>query len=39
MHTKLNNQQNDPNFLTRVTWFKTSLVAAHTPRTIMELEL
>jgi hypothetical protein len=29
MHTKLNNQQNDPNFLTHVIWFKTSLVVQH----------
>jgi hypothetical protein len=26
MHTKINNQRNDPNFLTHIIWFKTSLV-------------
>jgi hypothetical protein len=26
MHTKINTQQNDPNFLTHVIWLKTSLV-------------
>jgi hypothetical protein len=30
MHTKINTPQNDPNFLTHVIWFKTSLVAQHT---------
>jgi hypothetical protein len=29
MHTKINTQQNDPNFLTYVIWFKTSLVVQH----------
>jgi hypothetical protein len=29
MHTKLNTQQNDPNFLTHVILFKTSLVVQH----------
>jgi hypothetical protein len=29
MHTKINTQQNDPNFLTHVIWFKTSLVVQH----------
>jgi hypothetical protein len=26
MHTKINTQQNDPNFITHVMWLKTSLV-------------
>jgi hypothetical protein len=30
MHTKINTQQNDPNFLTRVIWSKASLVVQHT---------
>jgi hypothetical protein len=29
MHTKINTKQNDPNFLTHVIWFKTSLVVQH----------
>jgi hypothetical protein len=29
MHTKINTQQNDPNFLPHVIWFKTSLVVQH----------
>jgi hypothetical protein len=29
MHTKINTQQNDPNFHTHVIWFKTSLVVQH----------
>jgi hypothetical protein len=29
MHTKINTQQNDPNFLTPVIWSKTSLVVQH----------
>jgi hypothetical protein len=29
MHTKINTHQNDPNFLTHVIWFKTSLVVQH----------
>jgi hypothetical protein len=29
MHTKINTQQNDPNFLTHVIWFETSLVVQH----------
>jgi hypothetical protein len=29
MHTKINIPQNDPNFLTHVIWFKTSLVVQH----------
>jgi hypothetical protein len=29
MHTKIITQQNDPNFLTRVIWFKTSLGVQH----------
>jgi hypothetical protein len=29
MHTKLNTQQNDPNFHTHVIWFTTSLVVQH----------
>jgi hypothetical protein len=29
MHTKINTQQNDPNFLTQVIWFTTSLVVQH----------
>jgi hypothetical protein len=29
MHTKINIPQNDPNFLTHVTWSKTSLVMQH----------
>jgi hypothetical protein len=29
MYTKLNTQLNDPNFLTHVIWFKTSLVVQH----------
>jgi hypothetical protein len=29
MHTKINTQQNDPNFLTHVIWLKTSLVVQH----------
>jgi hypothetical protein len=29
MHTKLNTQQNDPNFLTHVIWSKTSLGMQH----------
>jgi hypothetical protein len=29
MHTKLNTQQNDPNFLTHVVWSKTSLGMQH----------
>jgi hypothetical protein len=29
MHTKINIQQNDPNFLTHVIWSKTSLVVQH----------
>jgi hypothetical protein len=29
MHTKINTQQNDPNFLTHVIWSKTSLVVQH----------
>jgi hypothetical protein len=39
MHTKIITQQNDPNFPTHVIWSKTSRGAAHTPRTVMELEL
>jgi hypothetical protein len=30
MHTKIITQQNAPNFLTHVKWFKTSLVVQHT---------
>jgi hypothetical protein len=30
MHTKINTQQNDPNFLTHVIWSKTSLGVQHT---------
>jgi hypothetical protein len=30
MHTKINTQQNDPNFLTHDTWPKTSLGMQHT---------
>jgi hypothetical protein len=30
MHTKINTQQNDPYFLTRVIWSKASLVVQHT---------
>jgi hypothetical protein len=29
MHTKIITQQNDPNILTHVIWFKTSLVVQH----------
>jgi hypothetical protein len=29
MHTKIITQQNDPNFLTLVIWFKTSLAVQH----------
>jgi hypothetical protein len=29
MHTKINTQQNDPNFITHVIWLKTSLVVQH----------
>jgi hypothetical protein len=29
MHTKINTPQNDPNFLTHVIWFKSSLVEQH----------
>jgi hypothetical protein len=29
MHTKINTPQNDPNFLTHVIWFKSSLVVQH----------
>jgi hypothetical protein len=29
MHTKINTQQNDPNFLTHVIWSKTSLGMQH----------
>jgi hypothetical protein len=29
MHTKINTQQNDPNFLTHFTWSKTSLGIQH----------
>jgi hypothetical protein len=29
MHTKIITHQNDPNFLTQVIWFKTSLVVQH----------
>jgi hypothetical protein len=29
MHTKINTQQNDLNFLTHVLWLKTSLVVQH----------
>jgi hypothetical protein len=29
MHTKINTQQNDPNFLTHVIWSKTSLEVQH----------
>jgi hypothetical protein len=29
MHTKINTQQNEPNLLTHVIWFKTSLVVQH----------
>jgi hypothetical protein len=29
MHTKINTQQKGPNFLTHVTWSKTSLVMEH----------
>jgi hypothetical protein len=29
MYTKLNTQLNDPNFLTHVIWFRTSLVVQH----------
>jgi hypothetical protein len=29
MHTKINTQQNDPNFLTHVIWPKTSLEVQH----------
>jgi hypothetical protein len=29
MHTKINTQQNDPNFLTQVIWSKTSLGMQH----------
>jgi hypothetical protein len=29
MHTKINTQQNDPNFLTHVIWSKTSLVVQY----------
>jgi hypothetical protein len=29
MHTKIITQQNDPNFLTHVIWFKSSLVVQH----------
>jgi hypothetical protein len=29
MHTKINTQQNDPNFLTHVIWSKTSLGVQH----------
>jgi hypothetical protein len=29
IHTKINTQQNDPNFLTHVIWSKTSLVVQH----------
>jgi hypothetical protein len=38
MHTKINTNQNDPNFLTHVIWSETSLgLAVYTPRTIMNL--
>jgi hypothetical protein len=29
MHTNINTPQNDPNFLTHVIWFKSSLVVQH----------
>jgi hypothetical protein len=29
MHTKILTPQNDPNFITHVIWFKTSLVVQH----------
>jgi hypothetical protein len=29
MHTKINTQQTDPNFLTHVIWSKTRLVVQH----------
>jgi hypothetical protein len=29
MHTKINTQQNDPNFLTHVIWSKTNLGMQH----------
>jgi hypothetical protein len=29
MHTKINTPQNDPNFLTHVIWFNSSLVVQH----------
>jgi hypothetical protein len=29
MHTKIITQQNDPNFLTHVIWFKNNLVVQH----------
>jgi hypothetical protein len=29
MHTNINNHQNDPNFLTHVIWFKSSIVVQH----------
>jgi hypothetical protein len=29
MHTKIITQQNDPNFLSHVTWLKTSLLVQH----------
>jgi hypothetical protein len=29
MHTKIITHQEDPNFLTHVVWFKTSLVVQH----------
>jgi hypothetical protein len=29
MHTKINTQQNDPNFLTHIIWSKTSLGMEH----------
>jgi hypothetical protein len=29
MHTKINTQQNDPNILTHIIWFKTSLGVKH----------
>jgi hypothetical protein len=40
MHTKINTQQNDPNFLIHAIWSKTSLgMQQYTPRTIMKLDL
>jgi hypothetical protein len=29
MHTKINTPQNDPNFLTHIIWFNSSLVVQH----------